>query len=120
MAPVTRRQARMVTGIAAFLIIHSYQVNIFKIVFQYFNYFIASSCYFSDLVFHRFSRVFNAFNRVEVARSVQPRVDAAILVARKEAWKPHATFSVPSHAHEQTATCDNFYLSHKNWCEFVT
>ena len=26
-----------------------------------------------------------------------------------------ATFSVPSHAHGQTITCDNFYFSHKNW-----
>ena len=38
----------------------------------------------------------------------------------------HTTFSVASHAHEQTLTCDNFYLSHKNWRasfsanEFVT
>ena len=26
-----------------------------------------------------------------------------------------ATYSVPSHAHDQTITCDNFYLSHNNW-----
>ena len=121
MAPVSRMQARMMCGIAAFLIIHEVEKRrkhkrsqmvcscVGTIFFQYYYYFVImlllSIFIFITIAraFQRLSRVFNASNKAEVVR-----------YPSNHDLSPSSTH-LRSHAHDQTITCNNFYLSHKNW-----